>query len=513
MTQSPSAARPRSFLSSQVRMLLATVAIAVVLGAAALPWLLSSPARISRLIAGGVPELQGDVRIGAVRLGWTGPLVLENIAVVPRVGGEPPIRIRRIEVSHGLAQILLSAGDIGRLRIEGLEADVVYDANRTSNLQGLFAPAVDAAPRSSAARARRSPVRLRLEVADAIVRIDGPWTQEPWVSDPINVRASLGPAAGGAGSEWVIEPVQLLADARMEPGVAQGVLAYIAPVLADATRTSGRFSLRLDGARLPVGQPAAGTIAGVLAMHEVVLGPGPLVTRLIESLPIQLPAPPAIRIADESHVAFRVADGRVSHEGLEFGVPLAKPGQRLDVHSSGSVGIEDKALDLKLALPIPADLPPDRPLLAALAGKSVSVGIGGVLGQPKVNFDGSIKAAAGGVVADLLDRIRTGAPAPPVPAPPAAANGGSPPAPGWKPDATAPAPGASGTGAAAGDPTAAAIVDLVGGVLEEVAKRRAERRAAEAANPDQTPPRRGRLLRRLVPPPEGTPDPPPAAGP
>jgi hypothetical protein len=490
-------------------MLLATVAIAAVLGTAALPWLLSSPDRISRLIAGAVPELQGDVRIGTVRLGWTGPLVLEDIAVVPRVGGKPPIRIRRIEATHGLAQILLSAGDVGRLRIEGLEADVVYDANRKSNFEGLFVPAPPAATGSAAPRARRSPVRLRLEVADAIVRIDGPWTQEPWVSEPINVRAALVPSADGAWSEWVIEPVQLLADARMEPGVAQGVLAYIAPVLADATRTSGRFSLRLDGARLPVGQPAGGTVAGVLAMHEVVLGPGPLVTRLIESLPIQLPAPPAIRIADESHVTFRVADGRVWHEGLEFGMPLAKPGQRLDVHSSGSVGIEDKSLDVKLALPIPADLPQDRPLLAALAGKSVSVGIGGFLGQPKVNFDGSIKATAGDVVADLLGRIRNGAPPVPAPAPPASANGTAPPAPGWKPGEPTPAAQASGTAATAGDPTAEAIVDLVGGVLDEVAKRRAERRAAEAANPDQVPPRRGRLLRRLVPPPEATPAPPP----
>ena len=512
--QSPSAPRTRGFFSSQVRMLLATLAIAVVLGGAAVPWLLSSPARISRLIAGAVPELRGDVRIGAVRLGWTGPLVLENVTVVPRQGGEPPIRIRKIEVSHGLAQVLLSAGDVGRVRIEGLEADVVYDANRKSNFEGLFVPP-PATAGSATARPRRSPVRLRLEVADAIVRIDGPWTQEAWVSDPINVRAALGPAADGGGSEWVIEPVQLLADARMEPGVAQGVLAYIAPVLADATRTSGRFSLRLDGARLPVGQPAGGTIAGVLAMHEVVLGPGPLTTRLIESLPVRLPPPPAIRIADESHVAFRVADGRVWHEGLEFGVPLAKPGQRLDVHSSGSVGIEDKSLDLKLALPIPADLPQDRPLLAALAGKRVSIGIGGVLGQPQVNFDGSIKATAGDVFADLLDRMRNGAPPPsPASVPPAAANASPPPAPGWKPDEPTPGAQASGTAVAAGDPTAAAIVDLVGGVLNEVAKRRAERRAAEEANPEQVPPRRGRLLRRLVPPPQAEPAPePPAPGP
>lgn len=111
----------------------------------------------------------------------------------------------------------------------------------------------------------------------AIVRITGPWSDEPWVSDPVHVRAALRPAATGQWSEWRVEPVQLLADARLEPAVAQGVLAYIAPVMADATRTGGRFSLRLNGATLPVGVPAAAQVSGVLSMHAVDLGPGPLV--------------------------------------------------------------------------------------------------------------------------------------------------------------------------------------------------------------------------------------------
>jgi hypothetical protein len=217
-------AAPRRFLSSQIRAAVATLAIAALLGLASLPWLLSNPARISRLIATTVPELRGDVRIDAVRLGWTGPIALEGVAIVPRAGGEPPIRIRRIEASHGLAAILLSAGDVGRLRIEGLEADVVYDEEHHSNLADLFVPAAgnaasDAAP-TGGRRARKSPLRLRLEVAGAIVRMRGPWGGEPWVSDPIDVRATLGPATDGDWSEWTLEPVQLLADARMEPGVA-----------------------------------------------------------------------------------------------------------------------------------------------------------------------------------------------------------------------------------------------------------------------------------------------------
>ena len=294
--------------------------------------------------------------------------------------------------------------------------------------------------------------------------------------------AALAPAAGG-WSEWTVEPVQLLTQARLEPGVAQGVLAYIAPVLADATRTSGRFSLRLDGARLPVGQPAAGELAGMLSMHEVVVGPGPLVEGMFRSLPGQLSPPPAIRIADESHVSFRLAERRIWHEGLEFGLPLAKTDQRLDVRSQGSVGLDDRSLDLKLSLPIPADLPQDKPLLAALAGKTVSLGVGGVLGQPRIEFDGSIKAAAGQVVTDLIDRIRDGRrPQQPSEVPP------EPPT-DRPPEQNQSEPSAGRTA----DGTTEAIVDIVGGVLDEVAKRRAERRAAEAANPDAAPPRRGRL--------------------
>jgi hypothetical protein len=522
-----------AFLGTQLRGLVVAALIAAVVAIAIVPWLLSSPARISRLIAAAAPELEADVAIDTVRLGWTGPLAIEGVRLVPRDGTAPPVAIRRIAAANGLAGMLLSGGDLGRVRIEGLEVDVVFDEQRQSNLARLTRPREDARP-DATATPRRSPVRLDLEVDGAIVRIAGPWTTEPWVSDPINVRAALGPSPDGPYSEWTVAPVQLLTDARMEPGVAQGVLAYIAPVLADATRTAGRFSLRLDGARLPVGQPAAGTLSGELAMHEVVLGPGPMVLRTFQSLPIRLPPPPNVLIADESRVQFHLADRRVWHRGLEFGIPLAKPGQRLDVESSGSVGLDDRSLDVMLQLPFPADLPEDRPVLAALAGKEVSLGIGGELGEPKVKFNGSIGAVAGDVAAELIDRLRAsrqpraeaprpqprlpmpGPVTPPVaaPAPRTAAERGPADA-----AATANAGAADGArdarqveGRTAGggqpdEQTAEAIVDLVGGVLDEVAKRRAERRAAEAAGPEPARPRRPLLRRILNPPPLTSPQP------
>ncbi|MFN6190846.1 MAG: hypothetical protein ACK54F_03910 [Planctomycetia bacterium] len=514
---------PRHFLSSLAAATLwmaiwAGVA-AVLLGAGFVPWLASDPARLSRLIAQAVPELQADVTIGKAQIGWSGPIVIEDIRVVPRNGARPPVSIKRIEGSHGLAAMLLSLGDLGRFRVEGLEADIVFDANRDSNLTGLVLSPPPATGDTGRAGPRKSPVRVRFEVDDAIAKIAGPWAPDAWVSDPTDIKARLAPSPDGNFSEWTVDRVQLLEDARLEANVAQGVLAYIAPVMADATRTSGRFSLKIDGATFPVGAPEAARLAGSLAMHEVDLGPGPLATNVMQSLPGRLQLPTSVRIADDSNVEFHLADRRVWHKGLEFGLPLAKPGQRLDINSSGSVGLDDKSLDLKLALPIPADLPGDRPLLASLAGKSISVGIGGMLGEPKVNFDGSIRATAGEVAAELIDRLRSGGqPLPPRPA--------DAPAPNWVPPKPSETQAeaetqsqeqskpAASTAEKLNDiksklpaeisqnPSADAVIDLVGGVLDEVAKRRAERAAAAAENPDAAPPpRRGRLLRRLQPPP------------
>jgi len=547
-----------------VRWVVSSLLIAVVAGIICLPWIAGTPERVTKLVAAAIPELAADVKPARVKFGWLGPIVLEDLAIIPRNGDPTPLAVRRVEIEHGLAGILLSAGDLGRVRIEGLQADVIFDREHRTNLDSILPPR-DPAQSARGKGPRRAAIALRLDVEDAVVRISGPWTTDPWVSEPIDMKAALGNGADGYAA-WTIEPVQLLKQAELQQTVAHEVLAYIVPVFANAARTSGRFSLRLDGATFPVGRPEEAKLAGLLQMHEVALGPGPLVENMFRSLPFNLPPPPTIRITDEADVSFHLADRRMWHEGLEFGIPLRQPGQRLDVRSQGSVGLDDRSLDLKLALPIPADLPQDRPLVAALSGKQVSLGVGGVLGEPKVIFDGSIKDAAGQVVVDLIDRLRNGprpqpinpagdaAPLPqPGPQPTAARN--APPQPGWSPPGAAPqgaaprratdtATAQSGTAsaqageqAAAGDASAApaetprekaeqmatdaatkagakpetaeAIVDLVGGVLDEVARRRAERRAAEAANPDQAPPRRGRLFQRRPLPPNPAPAPSP----
>jgi hypothetical protein len=608
----------------------------ILLGGAVVPWWLSEPSRVTAWVSRNVPNLHGRVEMAKATFTWLGPIVFEDVVVVPKNGAREPVVIQRIEASHGIAAFLLSGGDVGHVTVEGLETHLVFNEDRNSNATGLFVDPGEqgnqGAPDKGLRPPRKTPLRMVLDVVDARVRIEGPWSPDPWISDPIDVELRLAHTPSGEASEWTLKPTTILEEALLEPAVAQGVLAYIAPVLADATRTSGRFSLALDGGTFPVGVPEKSAFSGRLTMHAVDLGPGPMVTGILAALPGRIQVPTSIRVADDSQISFRMEDRRMWHEGLEFGFPLPRVGSRLDLTSSGSVGLDDKLLDLKLALPFPADLPADRPVLATLAGKTVSIGIGGKLGEPRIDFDGSIRGVAADVIAGTIDRLlnrpaaapsqtpapQASAPSPRQPSPPprpgwspgqeegadvaaddaragraqagdanasarAEALPAPPPRPGWSPikrpglgpqagqafsggdrapakdqppaefaggaDARPLAEGADASAEAplpkqgtaqiidelkdrlapqmADSPQTDRVIDLVGGLIDEVARRRAQRAAAEAANApqpgqaapagaQQAPggpgaagapagplgggPRRGRLLRRLLQP-------------
>ncbi|MEI8319208.1 MAG: hypothetical protein WCH79_14800 [Planctomycetia bacterium] len=410
----------------------------ILLGGAVVPWWLSEPSRVTAWVSRLVPNLHGRVEMAKATFTWLGPIAFEDVVVVPANGAREPVVIQRIEASHGIAAFLFTGGDVGHVTVEGLQTHLVFGEDRNSNAAGLFVDPSD--PDEGHRPPRKTPLRMVLDIVDARVRIEGPWSPDPWISDPIDITLRLAHTPAGDASEWSLEPTTILEGAELEPSVAQGVLAYIAPVLADATRTSGRFSLALDGGTFPVGAPEKSMFSGKLTMHAVDLGPGPMVAGLLAALPGRIQVPTSIRIADNSQIAFQMEDRRMWHEGLEFGFPLPRGGGRLDLTSRGSVGLDDKVLDLKLALPFPADLPADRPILASLAGKTVSIGIGGKLGEPRIDFDGSIRGAAAGVIAATIDRLRTKPTAAPVlepqpttsaaPRQPAVS---APPRPGWAP--------------------------------------------------------------------------------
>lgn len=462
---------------------------AVVVVGLGLPWFLSSPERIAGVIQSSLKGAEADVAVERVQIGWLGPTVVEGITFEPRDGSPRPLSIGRVEGDRGLLQMLLSLGNLGRFRVSDLQVDVVFDEEHQSNLQALAAaPQKDDATGQPGREARRAAVSTEIVIDQAVVTVAGPWAEQPWVSKPIDLDAVLEPEPGHNRSHWRVGEVQLLDEAVLDPAVAQGVLSYIAPILANATIVGGRFSLALESASLPVGDPGAGTIAGRMVMHEVDIGPGAVVQHVFSVLPLEnKPELSALRISESSDIRFGLADRRVSHEGLKVGVPLPDSGERLDLQSEGSVGLDDRSLDMRLSLPLPQKMPADRPLLQTLAGKTLALSVGGTLDQPEVDMDGTLRTTVQG----LLGRMAPAAAGGDTKQAGAAAGGGA--------EATTRL-GTVGTAVAeqirgqlpadSVDPqTADAVVDLVGGILDEVGKRRAARQAAEkpSAREEATP--------------------------
>jgi hypothetical protein len=183
----------------------------------------------------------------------------------------------------------------------------------------------------------------------------------------------------------------LLTNVRISPEVSEAMLKYVAPVLAGATQTEGLFSMQLDGARVPLGEMRRLDSAGKLTVHSVRVVPGALardwisLAQQIEAIakrrdPAALGQKPAVTLLSirDQQVNFRVVEGRVHHQNMEFQVG------DIVMRSQGSVGL-DETLSLMLQVPIQDSWIASQPLLAGLKGQSLQVPVSGTLTRPQMD--------------------------------------------------------------------------------------------------------------------------------
>lgn len=173
-------------------------------------------------------------------------------------------------------------------------------------------------------------------------------------------RIQLTPEPG----ELVLPAGPVLSNINITTDVSERMLKFIAPVFAGATRTEGVFSMNLSTARVPLGDAKGADVAGQLAVQSVNVTPGPMVAewidiaRQVESLvktrdlaslgsTITGRSPVTLVSISDRTVDFRLVDGRVYHQGLEFEIG------DLMVRSRGSVGL-DNTLSLMLEFHVPA---------------------------------------------------------------------------------------------------------------------------------------------------------------
>jgi hypothetical protein len=215
---------------------------------------------------------------------------------------------------------------------------------------------------------------------------------------------------------WGVSPGPLVTNVEVTPQISTRMLKYIAPVLADATRSQGVFSLKLDAAGGPVQPLRQLSVRGQLDARNVLVTPGPTTAQLVglarqvEALvknndPTALLGRPASETTllsiGQRTINFKVENGRVYHDGLEFQVG------GVTIQSAGSVGL-DETLDIVLTVPIQDAWVAGRPLMAGLRGKSVQIPIRGTLGRPSPDgraIENLLKQAAPGAVGGLLQKL------------------------------------------------------------------------------------------------------------
>jgi translocation and assembly module TamB len=144
--------------------------------------------------------------------------------------------------------------------------------------------------------------------------------------------ATLDPSPG----MMTLKPGPLVTNVAISQQVSDRLLKFIAPVLADATRSEGKFSITLSEFAVPLSQPSTGPpqgrAVGVLGIQQVRVLPSPAVAEwLAMAKQIANMAKDGVTVApqasdsplvtiDNSQVEFQMIDGRVYHRGPIIGL-------------------------------------------------------------------------------------------------------------------------------------------------------------------------------------------------
>jgi hypothetical protein len=215
---------------------------------------------------------------------------------------------------------------------------------------------------------------------------------------PLDVQAGAGRIRLAPQLRLTPGPVELLLprgtaleDVRVTPEIAASWLKYVTPVLAEATRVEGSFSLDLLGGKVPLAQPLNADLGGRVRIQAFEVTPGEpakawvLLAQQIAALvdkrppPVELEREVILLKLDEQAVDFRVVDRRVYHEGL-----LMQVGD-VTLRTQGWVSLEDDSLGLLIEVPLRPEWLQKMPALARIPEQTIKIPMTGKLSKPQID--------------------------------------------------------------------------------------------------------------------------------
>ncbi|WZO99265.1 hypothetical protein EP7_000864 [Isosphaeraceae bacterium EP7] len=217
--------------------------------------------------------------------------------------------------------------------------------------------------------------------------------------DPISTTVNEGPAAIDADL-YLDDPEGLwlrlakgtkIDGAVINETVSNDVLSYIAPVLSKASKVTGKVSLTIEDAAIPMIGEGALRVDGQLVFQDVVFQPGPFGAEIFSLSGKVVP-----KMTLHQPLQLQIADGRVRQSGLS--IPLSETAK---ANLEGSVGF-DKTLSMKAMIPVTAQMMGGDATVKQIVGDTqITVPIGGTISRPTIDRAGfrlAVKDAARSMV-------------------------------------------------------------------------------------------------------------------
>jgi hypothetical protein len=254
------------------------------------------------------------------------------------------------------------------------------------------------------------PADVRAKLANAVVQVgplDIPLSEGRLTAAP---RVML----NSADRAVLFDRGPVLQNVRISPEMCSLWMKYVAPMLADATRAEGTFSLSLEGANVPISAPLTSNAAGTLAIESAQIGPGPMLQQLSGVLKqvrsfidggagsagdgqvqgwLTLP---------KQDVLFEVRDGVVKNQGFKIAIG------DVVISTEGTVGIETQQINLVATIPfVDSWFKRTDGIFAALKGKSLPISITGTFSQPRLDMralENLTKQFAGSAVRGVIEK-------------------------------------------------------------------------------------------------------------
>lgn len=204
------------------------------------------------------------------------------------------------------------------------------------------------------------------------------------------------------GNEIIFAKGKVIDQAKLTPAACADAVGYVLPAFARSTETSGTISFDIDDNRIPLGDPDKGTMAGRLTLHEVQIGPGPVIAEILQLLGTKNTTLSLNKDNKPQVVNVKLENGWVYHENLTLAT------KNFTMVTTGRVSLNGE-LEMVADVPLPdadvgALLKNNPKIREALAKKRIKLPVRGTINKPQLDlraFRTAVKGVTDEIVRDL----------------------------------------------------------------------------------------------------------------